>query len=145
MIRGTTAQFKFKLPYSKNELAWITIKFWQPNNPTELLPIIKKLTNCYDADDSKGLCVSLTAEETSRFLDKYKAKVQFRAQHIKSGTIFGIKPRLITVYPMPDDVIEESPDLPSESEEEWIVLNGGEITETNLSETMLLDAMSVVN
>ena len=32
MIRGTTAQFKFKLPYAKNELQWITMKFWQPGN-----------------------------------------------------------------------------------------------------------------
>jgi hypothetical protein len=73
MIRGTTAQFKFKLPYTKEELAWATIKFWQSRNTNPLLPITKKLEHCDAPDDSKELCVSLTAEETARFSDKYKA------------------------------------------------------------------------
>lgn len=68
------------------------------------MPITKKLEDCVAPDDTKWLCVSLTAEETSRFLDKYKAKVQLRAQHAESGTVFGIKPKLVTVYPMSDDI-----------------------------------------
>ena len=127
MIRGTTAQFKFKLPYIKAELAWATIKFWQTGNSGTMqapLPITKKLSHCDSPDDSKELYVSLTAEETSRFSDKTKAKVQLRAQHSESGTIFGTRPQLITVYPMLDEILNEDPTMPSENEEGWIVLDG---------------------
>ena len=128
MVRGTTAQFKFKLPYKTEELLWATIKFWQPNNPSKLLPITRKLDDCATTDNPMELCVSLTAEETSRFTDKYKAKVQLRAQHSNSGTVFGDKTRLITVYPMRDDIIEEDPNLPNANEDGWIVLDGKTIT-----------------
>ena len=124
MIRGTTAQFKFKLPYTKSELEWITIKFWQPGNNTYFLPITKRLEHCDAADDSKELYVSLTPEETALFSDKYKARVQLRARCITSGTTFGCRTKIITVYPMPDDIIEEDPMLPAENEEGWIVLDG---------------------
>lgn len=124
MIRGTTAQFKFKLPYPISELSWATIKFWQPNNPSKLLPIVKKLQDCGGSDDSYDLCISLTAEETSRFLDKYKAKVQLRALHENSGTIFGTHPALVSVYPMPDDIIEEDPSLPPVNPEGWVIFDG---------------------
>ena len=127
MIRGTTAQFKFKLPYPKAELSWTTIKFWQPNNPSRLLPITRKLEDCTAPDDSNELCVSLTAEETSRFLDKYKANLQLRGQHMESGTVFGSKPILFTVYPMNDDILEEDPNMPSENAEGIILLDGDTI------------------
>lgn len=127
MIRGTTAQFKFTLPYTKDECEWITIKFWQPNNPTKLLPITRTKDDCDAPSDSKEIYVSLTAEETSRFLDKFKAKAQLRAQ--ANGTVFGSKPRLITVYPMPDDIIEEDPNMPPENEEGWIILDGEVVTD----------------
>lgn len=124
MIRGTTAQFKFKLPYPKDEIEWVTIKFWQPNNTNKNLPITKKLGHCETTDDATELCVSLTAEETMRFSEKYKAKVQLRAQHGVSGTIFGSRTQLITVYPMRDDIIDEDPTMPSENEEGFIVFDG---------------------
>ena len=122
MIRGTTAQFKFKLPYPKDECEWIRIKFWQPHNPSELLPITKIKDNCDAPKDPKEIYVSLTAEETSRFLDRYKGKLQLRGQC--NGTVFGCKSCLFTVYPMPDDIIEEDPTLPPENEEGWIILDG---------------------
>lgn len=124
MIRGTTAQFKFKLPYPKEELSWATIKFWQSSNPNRLLPLTKKLENCIQTDSTNELCVSLTAEETSRFLDKYKARVQLRAQHADSGTVFGCKPITFTVYPMSDEIIKEDPILPAESEDGFVILDG---------------------
>lgn len=127
MIRGTTAQFKFKLPYPKEELSWATIKFWQPQNPSKLLPITRTLEHCHAPDDSKELCVSLTAEETSRFIDKYKANLQLRAQHLESGTVFGTKLIWFTVYPMSDDILEENPVLPEETPEGLIVLDGNSI------------------
>ena len=124
MIRGTTAQFKFKLPCTKEELAWATIKFWQPNYTNPYLPITKNLSNCDSPDNSTDLYVSLTAEETMRFSDKYKAKVQLRAQHAENGTIFGSRTQLVSVYPMNDDILEDNPMLPPENEEGWIILDG---------------------
>ena len=124
MVRGTTAQFIFKLPYPKAELSWATIKFWQNHNPSELLPIVKRLEHCTTPDDQERLCISLTAEETSRFSARYKAQVQLRAQHATSGAVFGSREQQVTVYPMPDDVIEGDPTLPGENEEGWIILDG---------------------
>lgn len=141
MIRGTTAQFKFKLPYTKAELEWVTVKFWQPNNPSKLLPITRKLGDCSNSDSSKELCVSLTAEETSRFLDKFKAKVQLRAKHEGSGTVFGSKPEFVTVYPMLDEIIEDDPNMPSENEEGWVILDGEEIG--NNEELAALDSEGI--
>lgn len=129
MIRGTTAQFKFNLPYKKSELTWATIKFWQPGNKGTLgasLPITKRLEDCTASDDSEELCISLTAEETLRFSDKYKAKVQLRAQH-ESGAVFASHEQSITVYPINDDIVKDDPTLPSENEEGWIILDGESI------------------
>ena len=129
MIRGTTAQFKFKLPYPKGELAWATIKFWQPSNPNQFTPITKKLTHCDGADDVKELYVALTADETMRFSEKYKGKVQLRAQHADNGTIFGCRPTLFTVYPMLDEIVEEDPTLPAPNEDGWVILDGETISD----------------
>lgn len=127
MIRGTTAQFKFKIPYSLNQLEWVNVKFWQPNNPHEDLPITKYKTDCTEISDGE-VCVCLTATQTAMFSDKYKAIVQLRAQPILTigGPVFGCRQRLITVYPMLDDIIEE--DTPTENpvvtEEGWVILDG---------------------
>lgn len=125
MIRGTTAQFKFKLPYKKDELEWVTIKFWQPSSINEFLPITKTLEHCDTPEDSKELYVSLTAEETLRFSDKHKAKVQLRGLH-KDGTVFGSRQHLITVYPIQDDL---SGDITVPSNEDgWVILDGETIS-----------------
>ena len=129
MIRGTTAQFKFKLPYPKGELAWATIKFWQPSNPNSFTPITKKLTHCDGPDDAQELCVSLTVDETMKFSEKYKGKVQLRAQHADSGTVFGCRPTLFTVYPMLDEIVEEDPTLPAPNEDGWVILDGETISD----------------
>ena len=136
MIRGTTAQFTFKLPYSKNELEWATMKFWQPNNQHPHLPITKRLEHCGNPDDSMELCVSLTADETMRFSETYQAKVQLRAQNKENGTMFGSRPQLFTVYPMNDEILDEDPTtpgedptLPDENEHGWIVFDGEPIVD----------------
>lgn len=129
MIRGTTAQFKFKLPFPKEELYWVTIKFWQPGNPSPYLPITRKLEHCDTPNDSTELHVSLTAEETQRFSEKYKAKVQIRGQHTASGTVFGNRPQLLTIYSMNDDILEENPMLPTPDDKGWIIFDGGNIVE----------------
>lgn len=126
MIRGTTAQFRFKLPYSKSELTWATMKFWQPGNNGTIeapLPITKRLNDCIATNNSDELCVSLTAEETLRFSDKFKAKAQLRAQ-ATNGTTFASHQQMITVYPINDDIIIDDPTMPGENEEGWIILDG---------------------
>ncbi len=123
MIRGVTAQFKFKLPYTKSELAWATIKFSQDRNHN-FVPITKRLPHCDAPDDSQELFVSLTPEETARFSDKYKAEVQLRAKCATNGTIFGCRQRVISVYPMRDDIIEDDTDMPAANDEGWIILDG---------------------
>ena len=123
MIQGTTALFKFKLPYTKEELMWVTIEFWQPGNGNSLLPVTKRLDHCNTSNNPKELCVSLTSEETNRFLEKYKARVQLRGQCV-DGTIFGSREQLITVYPMRDGIIEGDPTLPSANDEGLIILDG---------------------
>ena len=127
MIRGTTAQFKFKLPYSYDELDSITIKFWQNGNPNDLLPLFKYKHNCMERAKNE-IYVSLRPSETALFSDKYKAKLQLRAQpHI--GAPFGSKEQLITVYPMPNDIIIDDPTIEPEipTEEGWIILDGERI------------------
>lgn len=137
MIRGTTAQFKFKLPYSKSELEWITIKFWQPGNPSDDLPIKKIKSNC-DESGRDEICVSLSATETSYFSDKYKAKVQLRAQPY-FGTPFGSKQQLITVYPMSDDIIDaDNPTSPPDPEDHgYVVLDGDLVVEATDGQIVL--------
>ena len=125
MIRGTSTTFKIKLPVAINDCTWIRIKFWQPNNPSELLPITRTKDHCSTTDDPTELLVSLTAEETARFSDKYKGKMQYRALHEGSSTVFGNLPWLFTVYPMRDDIIEEDPILPPVNEENLLIFDGG--------------------
>lgn len=130
MIRGTTAQFRFKLPYTKGELVWATIKFWQPGNTGTVespLPITKRLNHCLGSDDLCELYVNLTAEETMRFSDKFKAKTQLRAQRVEDGVVFASPEQDITVYPINDDLIADDPILPAPDEEGWIILDGEKI------------------
>jgi hypothetical protein len=128
MIRGTTAQFKFKLPYSKDELIDITIRFWQDGNYSDSLPLFKYKSNCEERA-AKEIYVSLRPSETALFSDKYKAKMQLMAQPIV-GAPFGSKERLIPVYPMPDDIIIDDPTIPdTPTEDGWIILDGGTIVD----------------
>lgn len=109
MIRGTTAQFKFKVPYPKDELEWIHIHFWQEHNPDPLAQITKFKEDCYTIGTDLDLAVALTPEETMLFSDKYKVKVHFRVKHADTGDILEIDQRTITVYPIADQ-LETYPD-----------------------------------
>lgn len=110
MIRGTTAQFKFKMPYEYDEVTTIKIIFWQPGNPgpssDRKLPIEKTRDHCEKTTVSTECSVKLTQEETLRFSEKTKAFVQLRAM-AKDGTVFATKQEPITVYPLYDDSILE--------------------------------------
>lgn len=121
MIRGTTTQFKFTLPYTKEEIEFVTIKFWQKNNHA-LTPITRGLADCANPLDSKELSVSLTAEETLRFSEKYKGRVQLRGMCKNTGTVFASKQQLFTVYPLSDDLSGDITVPPND--EGWVILDG---------------------
>ena len=131
MIRGTTAQFKFKLPYNFAELEAAQVIFWQSNNngPTQNrpLPIVKVLSQCQETDNPKELCVTLTQEETLRFSDKYKAYTQLRAMGPESQS-FASRATMIKVYPIYGDNILDDEMIPTPSTpNERIILDGGVI------------------
>ena len=73
------------------------------------------------------MVITLSPMETARFSDKLKARVQLRA-NANDGVTFASKEQLITVYPMPDDVILENPDWNEENEVGYVMLDGGIIT-----------------
>lgn len=131
MIRGTTAQFKFKLPYNRSELLWATMKFWQPGNdgtPLAPLPITKKLEHCLETQEPYELCIKLTPEETLRFSDKLKARVQLRARTL-DGATFASRETLISVYPINDDIVTDDPILPEPDYTGLIIFDGMSIVE----------------
>lgn len=130
MIRGTNAEFRWKLPYDFSELELVKITFWQDNNsgPSDSrpLPILKVKEQCHQGDKSNELCVTLNQEETLRFTDKRKAKVQLRAT-TTTGVPFGSHEQLITVYPVYDDSILDDTILPTPSYDGLILLDGQNI------------------
>lgn len=226
MIRGTTAPFRIKLPYTIGELEWVTIKWWQDGNKGTSdapLPITKKLAHCamsniykcelsndiiqneqyyfmieritycfiapqnigagtilqYDARTqtltvgntiinlsilaidhpsnmnglifineachTKELYVTLSAEETMRFSDRHKAKMQLRGKLASNGRIFGCKPRLLTVYPISDDLLNDDKESPETDDYGWIVLDGPSITDNEGGEQVILDGKSITD
>ncbi len=143
MIRGTTAAFKFTLPYPLNKLARITVTFWQDGyKGTEYypLPIIKEFTDFSESDDSKQLTVTLTASETKRFTDKLKVRMQLVARtraiidgetgtELEPSVRFASHERLITVHPISDDIIDDNPgDTAPTNNDGWVILDGQKIT-----------------
>lgn len=130
MIRGTTAQFKFSLPCEKKQLLWANIQFWQPGNTSDMLPINKTLDHCSSTENPDELCVNLTSEETLRFSDKLKAKVQLRAYCPDTDSVFASRQQSITVYPIHDQIVKpEDPILPPADDEGWIILDGETIVD----------------
>lgn len=132
MIRGTTAQFKFKLPYNENEIDTIQITFWQVGNDgmgaSRPLPIIKVKQQCSFPGGRNECLISLNKEETLRFKDDRKAYVQLQARTI-DGTAFACKQETITVYPVYDESYEETNPVPTPSPDMGgaIILDGSTI------------------
>lgn len=130
MIRGTNQEFRFDLSCNFDELAQVHIKFWQENynGPANWrpLPIIKVKAQCSPCDNANQLSVVLNQEETLRFTDKRKAKVQLR------GVTYGGRPiatleHLIKVYPVKDDSILDGDIMPTPTYEDLIILDGQNI------------------
>lgn len=132
MIRGTTAQFRFKLPCNVSDVEIARIKFWQNGNSgpskSRPLPIIKVLPQCSEYKVNE-LLVSLNPEETLRFSEKRRAYVQLRARTLE-GTTFGCKPYMLTVYPLYDDSILDGDIVPTPGpgDDEVILLDASFIT-----------------
>ena len=135
MIRGTTAQLKFNLPYRVDEINWIVIKFWQDGYNGTLerpLPITKRFTApiAFDELDPKKLIITLSAGETQRFTDKLKVRVQFKAEvNAEAPFTFSCKQQILTVYPMKDGILDETPEWNPADEEGYIILDGKIINE----------------
>ena len=146
MIRGTTAQFKFNLPYNFDQERTIKITFWQngnPGTPEAPLPIIKYTNHCIRSNENpREISVILDQSETLRFSDKRKAFVQLRGQST-DGTIFGNKPVPITVYPLCEDDILPNSTPPSSEHEGWLIIDGGDITDLSEDYTVIRDAEEI--
>ena len=127
MIRGTNAQFVFKLPYNFNQLSSAKVMFWQTdyNGPSASrpLPIIKILPQCSQSNNTNELCVTLNQEETLRFKDDRKAYVQLRAV-TKDGIPIASKQRMITVEPVGDDSVLDDDVIPTPEYNGYIYLDG---------------------
>ena len=130
MIRGTTANFRLKLPYQISVLKEAIVTFWQNNNfgtPSAPLPIAKTLASCTTTSNPYELSVTLNPHETARFSSYLKGYMQFEGETLE-GIKFGNTPYMFTVYPNKNI----SPDMPSDpgeapSDENMIVLDGGNI------------------
>lgn len=134
MIRGTTASYKFRLPYNFTDLSVAKIIFWQNNyyglSATRPLPIKKVLSQCSSTNEPNELLVTLTKEETLRFTDARKAYVQLQAK-TTGGLSFASRQIMITVYPVRDDSIWDDDILPTPlpDENDIIYLDGSSIIE----------------
>jgi len=104
LIRATCQQFRFKLPYKKEDIKKVQITFWQEDNPA--LPITKGIEDCMGDPDSKELYVELDQVATAAFKTDRKAFVQLRGLTI-NDFVFGSRVMPITVYPVKDDTILE--------------------------------------
>lgn len=138
MIRGTTAPFRFEVPYPKDQIDKVIVKAWQDGNvgtPTARLPIYKNFSSQSDTntcelvaetDNLTMVCVVLTASESMRFSDKKRAQIQLSAQ-LTNLDKFASHVHEFKVYPLPDDLIIDDPeDLPT-TEDGWSILDGGQI------------------
>lgn len=125
MIRGTTAQFRFKLPCNVDELDIARIFFGQSGNngpsKSRPLPIIKRLNQCQCGE--RELTVVLNKEETLRFSDKFKAYTQIRYR-TKAGLDFACKKKFFVVYPVEDDSVLDGDIIPTPEPEDIIILDG---------------------
>lgn len=131
MVRGTTAYFKFIMPYNYSQLSSAKVVFWQNHNNgpsiSRPLPIIKTLPQCAPTLKANELSVFLTPEETLRFSDERKAYVQLTAASV-GGIRFASGQEMITVYPSVDDSVDDVGGvIPTPGIEDLVIFDGGHI------------------
>lgn len=128
MIKGTTAQFRFKLPCNFGEIQTLKITFWQNGyyGPSEnrVLPIIKTQEHCSVLHTDKDVSVKLSVEETLRFTEFRKAYVQLQAIAL-DGTGYATKEIPITVYPIKDDSYVGDDIVPPTTDYDGVVILDG--------------------
>lgn len=130
MVRGTNQEFRFKLSCSFADLATVRVTFWQDGNdgPAKYrpLPIVKVKAQCAPCDEANQCSVTLNQEETLRFSEKRKAKVQLRGVTYDGRPVATLE-HLIKVYPVHDDSILDGDILPTPTYEDLIILDGQNI------------------
>ena len=102
----------------------LTIEYSMVEDITNII----QLTFTNEINDSKELYVTLTAEETARFSDKHKAKMQMRMQYASNGKVVGSHEKLITVEPMNEDIFNDDI-IETTDDSGWIVLDGKTISD----------------
>ena len=131
MIRGTTAQFTFKLPkeLNLNDVSYIQITAWQKGytgTPIAPLPISKTYTNSDWGSvlkDEHTLVVVLSPEQTARFTDKLKGYIQCKVV-VEGKAIYGTYEQRFTVHPMYKDMVGGDMGEIEQNSEGWIILDG---------------------
>lgn len=151
MIRGTTAPFKFEVPYDTSTISAIVVTFSQKHwngTATAALPLEKwylaswmtqedgsvKLVEtrndgfAFSETNPKEIQTTLTEEETLRFSDKEKAYMQIRVQFdIDGGQVTRASlPQKITVHPVLNDSQIGTP-TPSETIDDLYIFDAGAI------------------
>lgn len=134
MIRGTTANFIFNLPHDMEieDIISITVTVWQKGNSgTKLapLPITKTYTRDSIDKDNHRIVVTLLPEETARFTDKLKARIQLKID--SAGAVYATYQHAFSVYPMSDDMVGGDMGGGATSEDGWVIFDGQEITATS--------------
>ncbi len=137
MIRGTTAPFKFNVPYAWPDICAIEATFTQKKDDGSQLAIVKEYDTRWgesinpggfapDENNPNIIYVILDPEETLQFSDKRKAQVQVKVYCPKKGTVAN-KPVRFTVYPINNDNIFEDPGEPMPGDNSVRILDAGEI------------------
>ena len=124
MIRGTSQEFRFKLPYAYNTVNELCAIFGQDNyqGPTQYRPLpIVKIKDQGRRVDAYHWSVTLNSEETLRFSNKRKAKVRLIGK-TKSGASFATKESLINVYG--DNSILDGDILLTPTDQGLVILDG---------------------
>ena len=139
MIRGTTAPFKFSVPYTWSEICAIEATFTQKKDDGSMLSIVKAYDTRWGDDANPGgftpddnspyiIYVILDPEETLQFSEKRKAQAQIKVYCPGKGTVAN-KPAMFTVYPVSNDgILEEDPGEPEPGGGNVWVLDAGDIS-----------------
>ncbi len=130
MIRGTTEQFQFKIPYKYEEVEYVEITFLQEDvfgTADAPFPIKKYLNACDDTTGTNILRIVLHPNETMRFIDTKKAFVQLVGRTFE-GNVFSHRKHQITVYPVCSDHIF-APISPPVTDDGWLIIDGGVIVD----------------
>ena len=148
MIRGTTAQFKFKMPYSIKDVSALKSTFWQENyngpSKSRVLPIIKTMNQCILNIFNNEILVSLDTEETSRFKDDRKAYVQLRGKTV-NGSTFGSKRGLVPVYPGDDSILDDNiTPTPTPEDSGLIILDGNAVNHDTDNGILVFDGPDII-